>query len=411
MKLHYYGKTDKGLKRTTNQDSFRTLPDLNLFIVADGMGGGIAGDMASKIASNEIIKFVQKNRGTVEFCLEGCSEDGIENLTTLLVNALQEANLALYEESVKRRVQGKMGTTATLLLLTSQKAIMVHVGDSRLYRVRENLFSQLSTDHTIAQDYISRYGSTPDTLSGEIAGMLSQAIGIKRYVTPERAVFDILEGDRFILCSDGLSRYLTKGNLALLKNNIFKEPTNDEGLFVKKSVEKLIDFALESGGVDNITVVMASPTKSSSRRQSNLLKELDLIKKCTLFKTLKEDELLQVIEGAELKQLKKYDLLPNSSKGSENDPLFLLLEGQLSLLKQTTHIDTLLPGNHLGALSLFDQWPKEITIFVDKPSVILVIKKIHLLKLISNSPEIGTKLLWELSLSLAKNFKTIFLSL
>lgn len=358
MKLYSYGKTDTGKKRTVNQDSFHIDKETNLYIVADGMGGGVAGDVASSTAVERVACYVRKNKSAVDSFVANPTPENKDVVLKILVEGVCEANRVVYDESVNRRSAGSMGSTFTMLMVSGVTGFMVHIGDSKLFMARKGVVSQLSTDHTIGQDYISKYGSAADTISGEIAGMLSKALGLKRNVNPEKMTFDILPEDRFLLCSDGLSRYLTTQNLPVLELGIFRAPAQErEDVFVKKAVNRLVDYAYDCGGEDNITAVMVSAVGHPSEypvRSRGVLDKMELIKNATLFRTLAYEEILKVIAGAELRSVKKYEVLSTHDRNREEDYVFILLEGQLSLMKRSRHIMTLKPGTHIGSLSFLE---------------------------------------------------------
>lgn len=247
MVMRGWGNTDIGKKRERNEDSFLVDNDLGLFVVADGMGGHAGGDVAAAIAIETVLGVVRNSRAT----LEEARAEPVDMVPVLWLaeDAARQASRAVYQRAKADPELDGMGCTLTVLLAVGDKAVMAHVGDSRLYLVREGRAVQLSDDHTLAQELVS-IGLLPEReVPGHHLGhMLTRAIGIEEEVHVDVRVLDILPGDRFLLCSDGLSAYVDDPEWLASKM---------DGLDSESVPDALIRFANESGGADNVTVVVA----------------------------------------------------------------------------------------------------------------------------------------------------------
>ena len=235
-------QTDTGLRRKRNEDALLVLPGKNLFVVADGMGGHAGGEMASALA----VKTVNDAYESGSF--EGEPHLNLPREATELARALQMANAAVLEKaSITRELQG-MGTTicAARFSPNKERLYLGHVGDSRCYRFRDGMLSQLTADHTMADLGVE----------GPQAQQLSRAVGIWPTVPIDIIMVAPMPGDVYLLCSDGLTKMLRDQAIeALLSDE--RDP--------KAAVEKLIVSANEKGGKDHITVILVrvvAPTEA-----------------------------------------------------------------------------------------------------------------------------------------------------
>ena len=241
--------TDQGIKRKNNEDCYiveQSHPEAGLiFAVADGMGGHAAGETASRLACHQLHKHYFA--GFKELTPE---EQNEEKLFFLLETIVYNIHVKLIELSTNNiNLQG-MGTTMSALVIRENRGLIIHVGDSRIYRLRSGTFEQLTRDHTELQQYIDNGQLTKEEAAQHhLRHILSQAIGGKS--NSFRRAFtlgiDIEPGDLFLLCSDGL--YDMTGNEAI--EDILKQ-----GYTLQKSADLLLNKALDCGGKDNISVVL-----------------------------------------------------------------------------------------------------------------------------------------------------------
>lgn len=230
------GRTHIGYKRKRNEDRYLIQALENgtgfLLAVADGMGGVAGGDIAAQIVV-DILKDYQKTGQDIEGDL-ACLFHG--------------AGRKIIERSDAEPALRDMGTTATAVLLTEQKAYWAHVGDSRLYSQRNGQIQQITTDHTFVQDLIQDGTLTQkDAERHPLKNMLNQCVGCAE-LKPDTGWFSFLPGDKLLLCSDGLSRYVSKEAIS----DGFAEGG------AGKIADHLVQSALAAGGRDNVTLVVCS---------------------------------------------------------------------------------------------------------------------------------------------------------
>ncbi|TAF04858.1 MAG: Stp1/IreP family PP2C-type Ser/Thr phosphatase [Nostocales cyanobacterium] len=244
MKLNFTGSTDPGLIRSNNQDAYYTDPEGRFFIVADGMGGHAGGEQASRIATEQIRAYLEANW------------ESSKSTPELLEQALLEANEAILQDQQNHPERADMGTTAVVVVFrNSEQPWCAHIGDSRLYRYREPRLEQITDDHTWVARAIKIGDITPEEARVHpFRHVLSRCLGREDLHQVEIQPLDIRNGDRLLLCSDGLTEELVDQKIA---HYLQDTPLLDKAAF------NLIEAAKEEGGHDNITVVLVVVEENS----------------------------------------------------------------------------------------------------------------------------------------------------
>ncbi len=232
-------KTDIGIKRHTNQDDFAVLSLTDkacLAVVCDGMGGANAGNVASKMACEVIVSFVERS------FRQGLDVSGI---TALLQSAILSANIEIYEMAQKSDELKGMGTTVVAAFVSKEFTVVSHVGDSRAYLVGEDII-QLTRDHSVVQSLIESGKLTPqEARVHPRRNVITRALGIEPEVLVDSDEYHLNQGESLLLCSDGLSNFVTNNEIKA----VFSRKENEN------AAEELVDIANKNGGGDNITVV------------------------------------------------------------------------------------------------------------------------------------------------------------
>lgn len=237
MKCSFTGLTDPGLLRNVNQDDYYIDPDGRFFVVADGMGGHAGGQEASQLATQAIQAYLEKHWQSVTIPSD-----------ELLAGALWEANQAILKDQETHPERSDMGTTAVAVMFRDNQHWLAHVGDSRLYRVRNSTLEQITEDHTWVARAMKAGDITPEQARMHPwRHVLSQCLGRKDLQSVDVQPLDIKPGDRLLLCSDGLTEELSD---ALISSYLQPDVSNEEAAL------KLVEAAKEKGGRDNITVVI-----------------------------------------------------------------------------------------------------------------------------------------------------------
>ncbi|MBW2732398.1 MAG: Stp1/IreP family PP2C-type Ser/Thr phosphatase [Deltaproteobacteria bacterium] len=261
MRIRYAAKTDVGMKRTHNEDYFSLMEDEQLFIVADGMGGHSSGEVASRMAAETVSEFYQRTKdedATWPYKMDR-SLSYIENR---LACGIKLANYKIYETASKDiRFKG-MGTTLVTCLINGDKIYVAHVGDSRCYRIREGKIEQITRDHSLLEDYKD---AKPDMTAEEEQhfphkNVITRALGMRDSVQVDIGTRDVADGDKYILCSDGLSGMVTDDEMQKLV---------EESTDLENAVAELVDQANRAGGTDNITTLVLECNNVSENKEND----------------------------------------------------------------------------------------------------------------------------------------------
>lgn len=236
FKVEYYGISEIGLVRSNNEDIWAVLPEKDLFILADGMGGHKAGEIASSFAVESMSESM-KNLPT---------QANVEEACQFLRDSIAKANSKVFTESHNHPNYAGMGTTLSCFILIDNFLIYGHIGDSRLYRYRNKL-QQLTEDHSLRHSLWNKEKEdAPPTLL--LRNVITRAIGTQSTVLPDIGVIALKSNDLYMLCSDGLSDYVEEKKIAdVLSSSISLEEMG----------RRLVETALKKGGNDNITLLLA----------------------------------------------------------------------------------------------------------------------------------------------------------
>ena len=250
MKLEAVMLTDVGVVRDHNEDSVYVDPAARFFIVADGMGGHAAGEVASAMAVETVKKTLDAAVSLVDAFVMRPTDNARKALVQLLQSAVLAAHQAVYQRGSKEADKAGMGTTLDVVLVAGREAFVAHVGDSRTYLIRDGKAAQLTTDHTVAEVLVIEGKLTiEEALVSPYRTVLVNAIGVAADVGVEMAHLQLREGDKLLLCSDGLHDYfLVEQEIA---DMLGADPAGD-------AIAKMIDAAKERGGHDNITGIIVT---------------------------------------------------------------------------------------------------------------------------------------------------------
>ncbi len=237
MILRAAASSDVGLRRKENEDRYALSPQLGLYLVADGMGGHTAGQVASELAAETALQAIRTLEGTAA------------SLAERLRYAVAAANRAIYSKAQQHPEYAGMGTTLVAFLADETRAALAHVGDSRAYLIRARRIRQLTDDHSIVGELLRRREISEDAAREHPhRHVLTRALGVRRSVEPDLVELALEPGDVFVLCSDGLTNHVEDHEIA-------KWVCGSEDL--QEVCEQLIDLTNARGGEDNSTVLLS----------------------------------------------------------------------------------------------------------------------------------------------------------
>ena len=236
-----YAKSDKGKVREINEDYFyisTSLDEVQLYILADGMGGYNGGEVASKLAVQTAKNYIENNFNE--------TEKDKDSIIQLLGSSMEYANMVVYEKAKENPELQGMGTTLEICLIYNNKVYIGHVGDSRIYRIRKQFIRKLTQDHSYVQKLVKE-----GTITNEQAAhhpqknMLMKALGCNAFLEPDVMVKGFLKDDILIICSDGLTNLVDQQTIYEMASKNIEQATKD-----------LVNLANDRGGYDNITVIV-----------------------------------------------------------------------------------------------------------------------------------------------------------
>ena len=248
MQIVSGGVTDVGRVRSNNEDCFRIVEPLHLFVLADGMGGEAHGEIASALAVETVVKHCFEGQDNPATMLLGAQQARWSDRTKRLTSAAHLANKKIFQSAQEHPEQRGMGATLTAAWIDGQCLSLAHVGDSRAYLLRGGSLQQLTCDHSLVAEQV-RHGilSPVEAERSEMQSVLLRALGSEPQIeidTEEHAVF---ARDTLLICSDGLTRMIIEPEIA---GTLLVEPD------ANKAARKLVELANEAGGADNITVIV-----------------------------------------------------------------------------------------------------------------------------------------------------------
>ena len=236
-----YAKSDTGKVREMNQDYYyisTSLDEIQLYILADGMGGYNGGEIASSLA-------VQTSKNYIENNFKDIEKDK-ESIIQLVGSSIEYANMVVYEKSKENPELQGMGTTIEICLIYNNKAYIGHVGDSRIYRIRKSFIRKLTQDHSYVQKLVKEGTITKEQAAHHPQkNMLMKALGCNAFVEPDVMVKGFLKDDILIMCSDGLSNLVSQETIYEMASKNIEQATRD-----------LVNLANDRGGYDNVTVIV-----------------------------------------------------------------------------------------------------------------------------------------------------------
>ncbi len=392
MELTFAAATDVGKQRSDNQDNYLIDKKLQLFIVADGMGGHAAGEIASSIAVHQIRDTVSQNRDVVENFADDGTVESMEILQ-ILEHAIQTACSAVYDRAQSEPDKRGMGTTASVLLIAGPpdrlRGFIAHVGDSRIYLARQDQCHQLTEDHSLQNELVRRgklrqeeFDSSPYK---RYKNAVTRAVGVYASVEVDTFDFDILPGDRYLICSDGLYTYLDEDNIP--------------GLLTSQEIDdipdQLVGVANEGGGHDNITSIVVRVDDANVGEElhaQELSQKLEVLKGMQLFRYLSYKELVRMLNISNTFKYAAGSSIFTEGQAGEN--MFVILQGTVRLHRGDMLVANMVKGQHFGEMSLVDRSTRSLTATAEETCQLISIERRDFYTIIKKEPSMAVKLLW-----------------
>lgn len=384
MKINSFGLTDVGQKRDHNEDCFIENHSLGLFVVADGMGGHNAGEVASQMAVDIISAEVHKHEKLMATYNHGPTSKLKRQILSMFENSVLKACASIYETSQRDEATRGMGTTVSALLIVGMSGFLAHVGDSRIYLLRSGDLHHLTMDHTLINEQVKRGLLTAEEAANvtQYRNVITRGVGLLRSVEVDTMHFEIAASDRFLLCSDGLTEYL--------KDEEIPQMFDQQSL--EDVTRRLIALANQRGGKDNITAVTVEiPDLPVSEGEIEVHRKLQALRKIPLFEKLTYSELVKALNLTSIEHRSKGDIIIR--EGEMGDSMFIIVRGAVDVMRDNVYLTSLERGGHFGEMSLVDNVERSATVRASKDCNLLVIERADFYQLLKEEPHLGVKIL------------------
>jgi serine/threonine protein phosphatase PrpC/CRP-like cAMP-binding protein len=388
--LRFYAATDVGKVRDHNEDNFLVDKKLALFVVADGMGGHAAGEVASAIAVRTVHDEIRRDKEMLDDYASGATGSTKvtrKDVIALIEHAVQRACSKIHEEALGDANKRGMGTTLSALLVAGDQGFIAHVGDSRIYLARGDHVQQVTEDHTVFNELIKRGKLTREQIEKvQQKNAITRAVGVYERVEVDTLVLDLIGGDVLVLASDGLHGYLESPEE-------LQAPLQLEG---SDGVKALIDLANERGGKDNITTVVVRVGDGGAgdpAQAKRLALKRDVLANMPLFSRLSERELLRVMQAVQVREFKDGDVIIR--EGDKGDELFIVLEGKVRVSRGEQTLTHLGPGEHVGEMALIRSVPRSANVTAVGPAELIAIRRADFFEILRREHEVAVKMLWQ----------------
>jgi serine/threonine protein phosphatase PrpC/CRP-like cAMP-binding protein len=388
--IRFYAATDVGKARAHNEDNFLVDKRLGLFVVADGMGGHAAGEVASALAVRTLHEEIKREKELLDqYGAEGAAAATAtsKDVVSLLEHAIQRACFKIHQEANADTTKRGMGTTLSALLVVGRQGFIAHVGDSRIYLARDGRIQQLTEDHTVSNELMKRGNLTAAQIENVFQkDAITRAVGVYERVAVDTLVIELIAGDALVLATDGLHGYLASPE-------DLRAPLALEGDAAAKA---LISLANDRGGKDNVTTVIVKIGEEGAidaTRAKHLALKHDVLSNTPLFSRLAERELLRVMQACEVRRYKDDEVVIR--EGDKGDELFIVLGGRVRVCRGDQTLTHLGPGELVGEMALIRSVPRSASVTAVGETEIIAIRRADFFDILRNEHEIAVKMLWQ----------------
>ena len=389
--IRYSARTDIGCRRKGNEDALLALAESGVFVVADGVGGRVAGEVASAI----VVETFRKSTPALVAALATfeASPDWQNRNAVLeaLDHVCQVCSKTVYDQAEATEMKG-MTTTLVAALVGAGSVFLAHVGDSRAWLVRDGHLRQLTEDHSMVNELIrSGQMTAEEAKRSRYRSVITRAIGLYPTVQADLMAIDVMAGDRIVLNSDGLSDPVPLNRIEDLAGQTAIDDT----------ANLLVEAALANGGPDNVTVVVFEPTPNdqaeNNRARAQVLEEL------FLFRDLPYHARLRVSRICEEHFFSPGDTLV--SEGTPGDAMHVIVAGEVSAQHGGVEVARIRAGETFGELSLIDDQPRSASVVARTFGTSVIIRRTQLQEFCQREPDLGNRIMWRLVATIGQRLR------
>jgi PPM family protein phosphatase len=399
MRITASGQTDVGRQRDHNEDACLIDPDLGLYIVCDGMGGHAAGEIASQETVRLVQASIHRQRAVLSGYISSPTFEQRTQVLRLVEGAVQEACAHVYAMGQSDPMKKGMGTTIAMLLTLGEAAVIAHVGDSRIYLIRDYQAHQLTEDHSLVWHMLKTGKLTKEEAAyAPYANVITRSVGTKPTVQVDTLFVECMAHDRFLLCSDGFHNYLTcEEELAQMSARL---PL--EGL-----VTTCIAMANAGGGSDNITVVAVqvdAVQRTGGEAGISVTRKVEALKHIRLFSLCDTHELVKVLNIVHVRSYEPGDVI--IAEDTVGDDFFILVSGKIEVVRKGQLLITLRPGAPFGETALLERARRSATVRALEPTKAMLIRGHDFYAMLEQEPAMAVKLLRGFVLAMHQRLST-----
>ncbi|QED28354.1 cyclic nucleotide-binding domain-containing protein [Microvenator marinus] len=399
MEYKAWALTDVGNVRENNEDSH--LLDLvnGVFVVADGVGGSQAGEVASEHLCKRIGDIAEEVGELARAKDPALDREAREKVFQVLLDHIHEINSEVYGIGKEINPTLPSATTCDAMVMSNNCAFIAHVGDSRVYLFRAGQIFRITEDHTFAEQ-LKREAVADERILERFRNVLTRSIGGKPQVEIDALFIDLQPGDRVLMCSDGVTDYLSGSDLLEFSN--------------QKDGEELLKFlireAKDRGGADNITALLVeivdSRQENTIRDQSfDTLRQADILGKIELFEGLGLRDLIKVLRIVYERNYTDGQMI--MTPGEPADCMYVVAGGRVELTSPGQTPRTLKEGQHFGALALVSEEIRESSAIAKGQAMVLVVPGAKFKEIVEDDSVVGNKLLWNLLRMMAEDIRVL----
>ncbi len=387
MKANAWSRTDLGNVRENNEDSHFVSLEHGVFVVADGVGGSTGGEIASGRLVEHIAEVAQELSEIAASGNPMFDRDHRERVFQKLLEQVQKANKIIYEVGKEVDPMRPPATTCDVVVLSEQAAFIAHVGDSRVYLLRGSEIFRITEDHTFAEQLRQEQIGDADVLD-RYRNVLTRSIGGRPQVDVDALFIDLQAGDHLLMCSDGVTDYLSGAEL-------LEYASKELG---PGFVDTLVNVAKERGGKDNITAVLVQiESVAETIRDTasfDTLKQVDILGNIALFKGLGVRDLLKIMRVVYEVSLSDGEVL-DQPRG-DGRCMYIVADGSVELLLDDTLVSTFTKGQHFGEYALVSDEPRATTARCVGDTLLLAVPAKRFRAIVTEDSAVGNTLLWNL---------------
>ncbi|MEK6234984.1 MAG: cyclic nucleotide-binding domain-containing protein, partial [Planctomycetales bacterium] len=366
MNHHAYGTTDQGRRHRANEDAIRLDDELGVYLVCDGLGGHAGGEVASRLTADTTLETIRRYQHVLTDLVALPSPRNRAAVVRLIERSVEEAcSVVNYQAESDSENLGGMASTIVLMTMLGQHAVVSHVGDSRAYLLRRGRVYQITSDHSLLAER-RRWGAIASHMerSEPADSVILRAIGFQESVQVDCLHFELLPGDVYLLCSDGLSDYMHEGKE--FRDLVEKHP-------LEEVPDQLIAWANECGGKDNISAVVIQVDGVPDPDAFDAFDKMELLRSTPVFSRLTCKELMFVLNVVYVKRCKAGDVIIED--GAEGKEMFISVEGTFEVRKDGRRLSELPAGAFFGEMALLGGSVRTAEIVAVSPGKLLVMSQ------------------------------------